>query len=389
MRIQFSVKYLASDPSNFNYIAIDDAAAISYNLHTGNTMAKDYYEVLGLQRGASQKEIKQAYRKLARKHHPDVNPGDKGAEERFKEINSAFEVLSDADKRKKYDRYGERWEQAEAFEKARAQAGAGGGGWQTYQFDLNDILRQGGGRTAPGFEGIFDNLFSAGSRRARGPVRGQNIEYATEISLEEAYAGTRRTLQLQSNEPCATCGGSGEIAGAVCHVCQGRGVVSRPRRLEVKIPAGARDGTRVRLAGEGSSPAGRGPRGDLYVVVRVQPHPRFERRGDDLITDVPVPLDDAVLGGEVEVETLNGKRIAIKIEPLTQNGRSIRLTGLGMPKLNSAATDGRRVKEKSKAHGDLLAKVRVVLPESLSDRERKLFEQLRAERGKTKDGVTA
>jgi DnaJ-class molecular chaperone len=341
-------------------------------------MARDYYDVLGLKRGASQKEIKQAYRKLARKHHPDVNPGDKGAEERFKEINSAYEVLSDAEKRKKYDRYGDRWEMAEAFEKAQAEAGArGGGNWQTYQFDVNDLFRRGatGGQ---GFDNLFD-LFGGQGRRSRGPMRGQNIEYATEISLEEAYAGTTRTLHLQSEEICPTCGGSGEIAGAVCHACEGRGVVVRPRRLEVKIPAGARNGTRVRLAREGSAGVGGGPRGDLYVVVRVRPHPRFERKGDELITEVPVPLDDAVLGGEVEVETLNGKRIAIKISPLTQNGRSIRLAGLGMPKL-----DG-----KDKTNGDLLAKVRVVLPEELSDEQRELFEKLRVERRKAKEEVEA
>ena len=198
-------------------------------------MAKDYYDILGLKRGVSQKEIKHAYRKLARKHHPDVNPGDKGAEERFKEINRAYEVLSDAEKRTKYDRYGERWEQAEAFDKARAQAGASGG-WQSYEFDLGDLLRRGGGRTAPGFEGIFENVFGGAGRR-RGPMRGQNIEYATEITLEEAYAGTTRTVQLQSEEACATCGGSGQIAGAVCHVCEGRGLVVRTRRLEVTIPA--------------------------------------------------------------------------------------------------------------------------------------------------------
>ena len=342
-------------------------------------MARDYYDVLGLKRGASQKEIKQAYRKLARKHHPDVNPGDKGAEERFKEINSAYEVLSDAEKRNKYDRYGERWEMAEAFEKARAKQGAGGasGNWQSYQFDLNDLFGRGGASGGQGFENLFD-LFGGRGRRSRGPTRGQNIEYATEISLEEAYAGTTRTLQLQSQEPCVTCGGSGEIAGAVCHVCEGRGVVVRPRRLEVKIPAGARDGTRVRLAGEGSAGMG-GPRGDLYVVVRVRPHPRFERKGDDLVTEMPVPLDDAVLGGEVEVETIAGKRIALKVAPLTQNGRTIRLAGLGMPKLDA--------KSKEKANGDLLAKVRVVLPEELSDRERELFEKLRAERKKTKEKV--
>lgn len=339
-------------------------------------MAKDYYETLGLKRSASQKEIKQAFRKLARKHHPDVNPGDKAAEQRFKEINSAYEVLSDADKRAKYDRYGERWEQAEAFEKARAQAGAQGGfGGQTFHFDLGDLFgARGGPASGGGFENIFDLFRGAGQRRS-GPMRGQNVEYTAEITLEEAYAGTTRTLQLQSQEPCGVCGGSGEIAGAVCHVCQGQGVAVRPKRLEVKIPAGARDGTRVRLAGEGSGGMG-GPRGDLYVVVKVRPHPRFERRGHDLVTEVSVPVEDAVLGGEAEVQTLNDKRIAVKIPPLTQNGRSIRLAGLGMPKL-----DG-------KGHGDLLAKVRVVLPEKLSDREHELFEQLRAERGKkTKEKV--
>ena len=347
-------------------------------------MARDYYAILGLQRGASSKEIKQAYRKLARKHHPDVNAGDKSAEERFKEINQAYEVLSDAEKRKKYDRYGERWEMAEAYEKARAEAGARGG-WQTYQFDANDLFR-GGGVGGQGSDNIFD-LFGNAGRRGRGPMRGQNVEYASEISLEEAYAGTTRTLHLQSEETCSTCGGSGEVAGAVCHACQGQGLVLRPRRLEVKIPAGARDGTRVRLANEGSAGARGGPRGDLYVVVRVQAHARFERKGDDLVTDVPVPLDDAVLGGEVEVETIEGKRIAITIPPLTQNGRTIRLGGLGMPKLDGTQTGGRAAK---KARGDLLARVRVVLPEELSEQERELFEQLRAERDrKSEEKVSA
>ena len=352
-------------------------------------MAKDYYEILGLKRNASQKEIKQAFRRLARKHHPDVNPGDKGAEERFKDINRAHEVLSDAGKRAKYDRYGEQWEQAEAFEKARAQAGASGGA-QTFHFDLNDLFARGASPGRSGFESIFD-VFGGGSPRGRtGPMRGQNVEYATEITLEEAYAGTARVLQLQREEPCGTCGGSGQIANAVCHTCQGQGLVLRPKRLEVRIPPGARDGTRVRLAGEGSPGLGGGPRaqtggrlaGDLYVVVKVRRHPRFERRGDDLVTEVEVPLTDAVLGGEVQVQTLAGKRpdgrssgrIALKIPPLTQNGRSIRLAGLGMPRL-----DGGR------ARGDLIARVRVVLPEQLTDRERELFESFRegrAERGK-------
>jgi DnaJ-class molecular chaperone len=340
-------------------------------------LARDYYATLGLKRNAGEKEIKAAYRKLARKHHPDVNPGDKGAEARFKEINQAYEVLSDSQKRAKYDRYGENWEQAEAFEKARAQAGAGGAHYQNFQFDINDLLRRQGAGGGGGFDNIFD-LFGGG-RRSRGPARGQNVEYQTEISLEEAYHGTTRTVQLQGEDACPTCGGAGQVAGATCHVCGGSGAVARSRRLEVKIPAGARDGTRVRVAGEGAPGMMGGPRGDLHVAVKVRPHPRFERKGDDLISEVPVPVEDAVLGGEAQIETIEGKRIALTIPPLTQNGRTIRLGGLGMPKL-----DG-----KSKGRGDLRAKVRVVLPEKLTDRERELFEELREARKGEKAEVKA
>ena len=276
------------------------------------------------------------------------------------------------------------WEQAEAYEKARAQAGASGGG-QTFHFDASDLgdlfaqtgARMGGrGGNAGGFESVLGNLFAqAGGRR--GPMRGQNVEYATEITLEEAFHGATRTLQLQSHEACPTCGGSGEVAGAVCHVCQGQGTVLKPKRLEVKTPRGARDGTRVRLAGEGNPGMAGGPRGDLYVVTKVRPHASFERKGDDLYTDVPVPLEDAVLGGEVEVQTIAGKRIAVTVPPLTQNGRSIRLAGLGMPRLAQTG------------HGDLYATVRVVLPEQLTDRERELFEQLRTERTRQAAGAKA
>jgi len=274
-------------------------------------------------------------------------------------------VLSDADKRKKYDRYGERWEQAEAFDQARRAGGAGGAFTQT--FDLGDLF--GRGRGGP-FEGVFEAFTGR-----RGPMRGQNVEFAAEITLEEAFQGATRLIEMQSQEACATCGGSGQIAGAVCHVCQGAGAVVRPKRIEVKIPAGVQDGARVRVAGEGRAGLG-GPRGDLYVVVRVRPHSRFERRGADLITETGVPLEDAVLGGEVEVRTLSGKHVALKLPPLTQNGRVFRLAGLGMPKLEA--------KGKGKARGDLLVRVRVVLPESLTDRERELFEALRAERRKGK-----
>jgi DnaJ-class molecular chaperone len=323
--------------------------------------SKDFYEILGIRRGASDKDIRQAFRRLARKHHPDVNPGDSAAEERFKEINRAYEVLSDADKRAKYDRYGEQWEQAEAFERAR-QAGGASGGWRTFDVDLGDLgdLFGGGG-------GGISELFG----RRRGPMRGQNVEYSAEVTLEEAYHGTTRTLMLQSEEGCGSCGGSGEVAGATCHVCQGQGAVLRPRRLEVKVPAGARDGTRVRIAGEGRSGMGGGPRGDLYVVVSVRPHARFQRRADDLHTDVEVTLLDAVLGGEVEVKTIAGKQVALKIPSPTQNGRVFRLAGLGMPKLSG------------RGHGALLVRVKVSVPEELSDEERELYERIR-EAGRAK-----
>ena len=270
-------------------------------------MAKDYYDTLGVPRSASAKEVKQAYRRLARKHHPDVNPGDKAAEERFKEINRANEVLSDPEKRKKYDRYGENWEQAEAFE--RAGGGAGGAGtWFTQTFDLGDLFGRSGG-----IGSIFEEFVGR-----RGPMRGQNVEYLSEVTLEEAFSGTARRIEVQSEEGCATCGGSGRIAGAVCHVCQGAGATLRLKRLEVKIPAGVGDGSRVRVAGEGR-PGRDGRRGDLYLVISVRPHGRFQRRGDDLHTEVEVPLLDALLGGEVEVPTLKGKAL-LKIPSPTPAG---------------------------------------------------------------------
>ncbi|MBI1886359.1 MAG: J domain-containing protein [Chloroflexi bacterium] len=353
---------------------------------------KNYYDILGVPRNASQKEIRQAFRKLARKLHPDVNPADKNAEARFKEVNRAYEVLSDPEKRRKYDTYGEQWEQAEAFERARQQTGPGGS--RTFTFDLGEAFERQGGSS---FDSILDSFFGRGRRRA-GPTRGQNLEHPVEVTLEEAYHGTTRVLQAQSESPCPTCGGSGRIASAVCHVCQGQGVTVRPKRLEVRIPAGVRDGSRVRIAGEGRPGSGgartggrvAGPRGDLYLVVSVRPHERFERKGDDLHTEAPVSLEDAVLGGETQVATVEGKRIALTVPPLTQNGRVFRLTGLGMPHLEGAQTQTRAAGGRpAGGKGDLYVKVRVVLPEKLSERERQLFEQLRAERRKQKAGAKA
>ena len=289
---------------------------------------KDYYSVLGVERGASEREIKQAYRRLARKHHPDVNPGDKSAEARFKEINEAYEVLSDREKRQKYDQFGDQWQYADQF----AQAG-----WQQAPF-WN--FSQGGSRVTFGGDelgSLFDDLLSgfttgAPSRRAQ-PRRGRDVEYPVEVTLEEAYHGTSRTISFEGG-----------------------------KRLEVKIPPGVKEGSRVRIAGKGGQGYG-GVRGDLYLVISVKSHRLFERRGDDLYVEVKVPLVVAMLGGEVQVPTLKGK-LALKIPPETQNGRAFRLAGQGMPHLGNSA------------RGDLLAKVNVVLPTNLTQQEKELFKQL-------------
>lgn len=328
-------------------------------------MAKSYYEILGVPRNATEKEIRSAYRKLARKFHPDVNPNDRTAESRFKEINAAHEVLADADKRRKYDRYGDRWEHADEIEQAqRRQSAAWGRGGP----DGGVSFEAAGGD----FGSIFDALFRrerGGPRGAPARRRGQDIETPIEITLEEAFHGTSRTISLQSQDPCGVCGGSGEIAGAICHNCEGAGAVLRPRRLEVKVPPGVKTGSRVRVAGEGRPGIGGGPAGDLYLVTTVRPHSRFERTGDDIYLDLPVSVTDAVLGGEVEVPTLAG-RVALRIPELTQNGRQIRLGGKGMPVLGAGDRKG-----------DLIVRVRVQLPEQLSKEERELYERLRALRG--------
>jgi DnaJ-class molecular chaperone len=325
-------------------------------------MANDLYTVLGVSKGASEKDIRTAYRKLARKYHPDVNPGDKAAEAQFKQINNAYEVLSDADKRKKYDRYGDNWEHADQIEEMqRARAGGGGVRYSTnggnfQQFDVEDLGDLGG---------VFSQFFGRGGGGRTMNRRGGDVQQPVEVTLEEAYHGTMRTLQLLTSEPCSTCGGAGEIAGATCHACGGYGELQRPRTLEVKIPAGVTNGSKVRIAREGQQGTGGGKKGDLLLVVSVRPHARFERKGDDLHEEIDVPVSVAVLGGETEVPTMTAK-VMLKIPALTQNGRVFKLGGLGMPKLGK---DGK---------GDLYAKVRVKLPAELDDKQRQLFEELRA-----------
>ncbi|TAK33535.1 MAG: J domain-containing protein [Chloroflexota bacterium] len=307
--------------------------------------AKDYYAILGVKRDATEKEIKQAYRKLARKLHPDVNPGNKAAESKFKEINEAYEVLSDPEKRKKYDQFGANWQHADQFTSQGYRGGAPGG-FGGHRADTGPYGADMGG----GFGGlgdIFEELLRGGRGGRAGrqpfPRRGEDIEYPIEISLEEAYSGGTRLIDVSAPQP------DGQ---------------TRQRRLEVKIPPGVTTGSRVRIAGEGQPGIAGGPRGDLYLLINVRPHPLFERKGDDLHVEVPVSYLDAILGGEVEVPTLKGK-LALKIPAGTQNGKVFRLSGQGMPKLGS------------QLKGDLYAKVRAVLPTTLSPEEKQLFERMR------------
>lgn len=299
---------------------------------------KDYYSILGVSRDASDKEIKAAYRRLARKYHPDVNPGDKTAEEKFKEVSEAYEVLSDKEKRSRYDQFGQYWEQAGAGASA---PGGPGPGWDSFTFDFGDFATTGGGFEGgeSGFSDFFEMLFGQGARgrsatrgRRAAPTRGRDIESEMEITLEDAYHGAKRTFTLDG------------------------------RRIEVTIPKGVKDGQRIRLANQGAEgPAGRG---DLYIKMKLKPHPIFERKGDDLYAEVPVDYLVAALGGEIQVPTLSG-RVTMKVPPNTSGGKVFRLPGQGMPKLK----DGGK--------GNLYAKLRITLPEQMSDRERELLEELR------------
>ena len=321
---------------------------------------QDYYKVLGVNKSASNAEIKKAYRKLARKYHPDMNPGDKKAEERFKQINEAYEVLSDPERRKKYDQLGASYQRYQHmggdprnFDWSQWANGFGqpGGVRVEYGGNLDDLF---GG--AGGFSDFFTSVFGGmgprtsqqAGRRARSSVyespnlstRGQDFEQEIEITLEEAFAGTTRVLQKDG------------------------------QRLEVKIPVGARTGTKVKFAGQGATGIGSGQAGDLYLVVKVLPHETFEREGDDLRCELPVDIYTAILGGEATVHTLSGD-VKLKIPPETQSGRIFRLAGQGMPRLRDPQT-----------RGDLKVKVRVMIPQHLGAREKELFQELAALRKK-------
>jgi curved DNA-binding protein len=321
---------------------------------------KDYYQILGVGKDASEKDIKRAFRRLARQCHPDVNPGDAQAEERFKEINEAYEVLSDPEKRGKYDQLGSAWQDWDRrggrpgdFDWSQWASEAPGSQGVHVRYgtveDLGDMF----GGSSP-FSDFFSQIFGgmgAGARTAPEgfqyrvrPQRGQNYEQEVEISLSEAYHGTTRLLQKDGH------------------------------RLEIKIPPGARTGTRIRMAGEGGTGAANGASGDLYLRVKVLSDPRFERQDDDLHVAVPVELYTAVLGGHVQVETLSGP-VKLTIPAGTQNGRRFRLRGKGMPRLRQP-----------EQHGDLYARVDVHLPQQLTSRQRELFEELRDISGREAGG---
>lgn len=323
---------------------------------------KDYYKVLGVTPKSSSKEIKETYRRLARKYHPDVNPGDASAEERFKEINEAYEALRDEKKRARYDQVRVAHQSGRSWQ-THARTGASGG----FPFDLEglggiDFENLGrGNKGSGGFSDFFETLF--GRAQQAGDQQGRDLEQEIEVTLAEAYAGTQRTFTLQVPGQCPACAGSGRLENMVCTVCRGSGSRTRQRRLDVKIPAGVREGSRIRVAGEGH-PGRNGERGNLYLIVRIAPDSRFELQSDDLHVTVPVDLVDAVLGAEIPVPTPDGKSVMMRIPVETQNGQVFRLAGQGMPRLRGSA------------RGGLFVRVQVRLPKGLTPREKELFAEL-------------
>jgi curved DNA-binding protein len=318
---------------------------------------KDYYQILGIKKDASQDDIKKAYRKLARKYHPDVNPGDKAAEERFKEINEANEVLSDPEKRKKYDQFGTQWRQYERaggrpedfnWGQWTAEPGAGFGG-RTYTRSVSpeefeEIFGAGGG-----FSDFFETLFGRGRSQAGGfgeqayyqarPRRGRDIEHTVQVTLEEAFNGATRVLEWEGG-----------------------------RRIEAKIPRGVETGSRVRLSGQGEPGSGGGAMGDLYLRIEVLPHASFQREGDDLKLTLPVDLYTLLLGGRIDVAGMD-RTVKLTIPPETANGKVFRLAGLGMPRLRNP-----------EQRGDLYVTVEAKLPRNLSQEEKEIIRQLQGMR---------
>lgn len=338
---------------------------------------KDYYQTLGVARDADEKAIKKAYRDQARKYHPDVYAGP-DADEKFKAINEAHQVLSDADKRSRYDRFGADWERYQSAPEGDqgdfAQWYTGRSGTPGSRRTRTSYTTT-GPEDGNGFSDFFDLLFGSqgggrggrdfgGQRVAQQPRRGEDFEHPIDVTLAEAFGGTARTFELSVSEPCRDCGGTGLNGYGVCPTCGGNGSIPKRTKLEITIPPGVREGSRVRVAGKGGPGRAGGPAGDIYLNVHLRKDARFELEGHDLRTEVEVPLYTALLGGEVVVPTLTGK-LALTIAPETQNGRIIRLRGQGWP----TTVRGER-------RGDLKVKVKVMLPTDLDDEEQQLFQQL-------------
>jgi len=330
---------------------------------------KDYYAVLGLGRTASTDEIKTAYRKLARKYHPDLNPGDKAAEDRFKELQQAYDVLSEPEDRKLYDQYGENWR---AVKQGAGVPPPGGPGWDTtgrsgraqggINFDEYDFGSYGGG----GFD-IFEEMFGRGSRGrgfGEGPTRGRDVEAELELSLEEAHRGGRRTLQFQVGEVCPTCGGTGVVdESKICPTCGGAGQILKPKTIEVNIPVGVRQGSMIRLAGQGGPGSNGHKAGDLYLHIILRPHPGFTVQGDDVEIELPVAPWEGVLGARVEAPTIDGK-VEVKVPAGAKSGQRLRLRGQGLNKRKGG-------------RGDQFVRLKVVTPSTVNAGEQKLWEELR------------
>jgi len=354
---------------------------------------RDYYEVLGLNRNATSAELKKAFRKLARKYHPDVNPNDKASEQKFKEMNEAYEVLSDPKKRKQYDQFGHA-----AFEQGMGQGPGTGGGHGFEGFGGQGT----GGFQGQGFEDIFGNLFGGRSAGPMGPQKGEDITYTVEVDLEDAIFGRAMQVDLQREVNCAVCGGSGAQPGTkprVCATCQGTGSVSQGRgfmhfsqicptcrgegtvnpnpcrecggsgltpkseKINVKIPAGVDNGSKVRMAGMGAPGVNGGPPGDVYIITRVRPHTFFERKGDNLHSQVKVTVKEAALGEKIEIPTVDGM-VMLTMPPGVQTGQQLKLKGKGVPHLGGAGV------------GDHYVTIHVVTPANISEKGRELLREL-------------
>ena len=339
---------------------------------------KDYYQSLGVARNASEAEIKKAFRKLAREYHPDVAKNKKQAEEKFKEINEAYEVLGDPAKRKKYDELGANWSSGadfrpppgwESFTGGRPTGGRGGRG-ADYDFHFGGT----------GFSDFFEQIFGAAGRRSggfggggfaeaedMGPERGRDIEGDIMVTLEEVMKGSVRSVSVKRGVPCEHCDGTGQRAGHVCNVCGGSGQVTKADTYQVKIPAGVSEGQRLRVPGRGEAGTGGASAGDLFLRVRLAKHPDFQVEEHNLVYEADLAPWEAVLGAEIGVPTLNGP-VNIRIPAGTQAGQKLRVRGRGLP-------------QRGGGNGDLIVETRVAVPGKVSDAERKLWEELKSRSG--------